>query len=542
MNTMTIENAMSSASQSNINAQTATLNALSTNSANDAEKKKKLVEAAQGFEALFLQQMWEEMRSSLPEDGLFTSSKEEKFWQSMYDEELGKHLASAGGIGLADMMVEQLDAGVRDVARAKNMPNKTGGLQIAPAPMFDLDMIREKKANEQALLNPKVEAMPINTAQQPIPTSPLANANLYEEINLEEASQIVDKPKQSASEVVAERVANTVASVNANAVNPSTKEQALAEPVVTRVTYQTNATTANAQKRNNNDIVQTILADARQAYREHLDEQIKASGLYEEIDENNMMNTIFSQPIINQNIQNTKTQVSQTVPSHEPQDILSGITTTYQKGRHLKPVEEVIPQSIGNGTMAQTRTVYVEDHRTVPSLATRALLQPTSAGGPDLMAPQAITKTFDLGFLNPERGSMADPVEGGKITSGFGWRLDPLNGKRSWHNGVDIRAVEGTPVLAADSGKVIFSGEDKEFGNMVIIEHSNGLQSLYGHNGSLNVKVGDTIEKGTEIATVGSTGRAIGAHLHFEIRKADLPINPEHVLTQYFNEDGVRLT
>ncbi len=532
MTSLTMDNAISSAAQSNIDSQAAALNALSSNSASDAEKRKKLGQAAEGFEALFLQQMWEEMRSSLPKDGLFTSSKEEQFWQSMYDEELGKHMASAGGIGLANMMIEQLDGGIQDVARAKNMPNKSGGLQIAPAPMFDLDMIREKKASEQAVIAPKNEIISAQTA-------PISNANLYEEVSQENRVQNIDNtPRQTASEAVAQRVANTVAQVNAQ--NPNSKsvneEVVLAEPVVTKVTYQTNSTTTDAQRKKNNDVVQTILADARDAYKEYLETEVKAqSALYEEMPilENEQVYQMPNFAPISVPIQQN---IMQTVPSHEPQDILSGITTTYQKGRHLKPVEEVVPMPIGNGQFtAQKVTTYVEDHRTVPSLAARAALQPNSAGGPDLMQPQPITKTFDLGFLNPERGSMADPVEGGTVTSGFGWRLDPINGKRSWHNGVDIKAEEGTPVLAAESGKVIFSGVDPEFGNMVILEHPNGLQSLYGHNGSLNVNVGDTIQKGTEIATVGSTGRAIGAHLHFEIRKADLPVNPEHVLSQYYD-------
>jgi len=103
-----------------------------------ADKEKKLRESCEGFEAIFIQKMWEQMRATIPESGLL-KGREEKFWQSMYDQELAKTMAGAGGIGLADMMYEQLSRSLR--AASKNTADAVGGQPsgfaeaVAPAPL-----------------------------------------------------------------------------------------------------------------------------------------------------------------------------------------------------------------------------------------------------------------------------------------------------------------------------------------------------------------------------------------------------------------------
>lgn len=111
------------------------------------------------------------------------------------------------------------------------------------------------------------------------------------------------------------------------------------------------------------------------------------------------------------------------------------------------------------------------------------------------------------------------PVSG-RITSPFGPRWGKL------HTGVDIAASVGTNVYASMSGKVIFSGCNGAYGNLVIIDHGNGFQSYYAHNSKLLVKVGQTVAKGDHIAESGNTGNSTGPHCHFEIRKNGVPVNP----------------
>lgn len=117
------------------------------------------------------------------------------------------------------------------------------------------------------------------------------------------------------------------------------------------------------------------------------------------------------------------------------------------------------------------------------------------------------------------------PVRG-RITSDFGARVDPINGQHRAHHGIDIAAPRGTPIGAAAAGTVVFAGRRGGYGNTVIIEQVDGRQSLYAHADQLLVNVGDTVDAGQTIATVGSTGRSTGPHLHFEVRENGQPIDP----------------
>ena len=121
--------------------------------------------------------------------------------------------------------------------------------------------------------------------------------------------------------------------------------------------------------------------------------------------------------------------------------------------------------------------------------------------------------------------SAVQPVEG-DLSSGFGWRKDPYTGQRAWHNGVDIAAAEGTPVKSWQDGNVVFSGKMHGYGNLVVVEHADGIKSLYGHNKANSVAVGQAVKAGQVIAQVGQTGRATGPHLHFEVRVNDTAVNP----------------
>jgi murein DD-endopeptidase MepM/ murein hydrolase activator NlpD len=116
-------------------------------------------------------------------------------------------------------------------------------------------------------------------------------------------------------------------------------------------------------------------------------------------------------------------------------------------------------------------------------------------------------------------GDFIWPVDG-VVTSRFGIRW----GKR--HDGIDIAAPEGTPVVAAAAGSVLFAGNEGGYGNLVILQHKKNMITIYAHNRSIEVKEADTVQQGQKIAQVGQTGRATGPHLHFEIREGRNPRNP----------------
>lgn len=118
----------------------------------------------------------------------------------------------------------------------------------------------------------------------------------------------------------------------------------------------------------------------------------------------------------------------------------------------------------------------------------------------------------------------------GRLTSGFGNRRNPFGRGIRFHQGIDIANSSGTNIKAAAKGIVTFAGNKAGYGKVIIIDHGNEYNSLYGHNRKLLVDVGDEVEKGQVIAKMGSTGRSTGPHLHFEVHKNGNPINPLDIL------------
>ncbi len=117
------------------------------------------------------------------------------------------------------------------------------------------------------------------------------------------------------------------------------------------------------------------------------------------------------------------------------------------------------------------------------------------------------------------------PVRGW-VTSPFGNRTSPFSGILKFHEGMDIAAQTGTPVVAPADGVVIKAGFSTGYGNMVEISHGYGLKTIFGHNSRLNVKAGQRVKRGDVISYVGDTGSSTGPHLHYEVRSNGLPVNP----------------
>ncbi len=121
------------------------------------------------------------------------------------------------------------------------------------------------------------------------------------------------------------------------------------------------------------------------------------------------------------------------------------------------------------------------------------------------------------------------PVRGW-VTSRFGNRLSPFSGIEKFHEGIDIAAQTGTPIVAPADGVVIKAGFGTGYGNMVEISHGYGIKTLYGHNSRLNVRAGQRVRRGDIISYVGDSGSSTGPHLHYEVRLNGLPVNPSKYL------------
>lgn len=127
--------------------------------------------------------------------------------------------------------------------------------------------------------------------------------------------------------------------------------------------------------------------------------------------------------------------------------------------------------------------------------------------------------------LKPFRGGFSYPVNG-RRTSGFGMRFHPVLHRHKLHTGVDFGAPTGTPIRAAATGVVVHAGWWGAYGNAVIVDHGGGVTTLYGHMSSIGCRSGQTVKRGQTIGRVGNTGWSTGPHLHFEVRRNGVPVNP----------------
>lgn len=166
-------------------------------------------------------------------------------------------------------------------------------------------------------------------------------------------------------------------------------------------------------------------------------------------------------------------------------------------------------------------------------------------GGPEVLLdslPDLVAVEYKTDYLERELKSYEEVLKrratvpsiwpvAGELTDGFGGRRNPFGGSGSeFHTGQDISALSGTPVMAAAQGTVIFAGWQNGYGQIVIIDHGNGLTTRYGHLSGIDVEVGQQIARSQQLGRVGSTGRSTGPHLHYEVRLNDEPVNPRQYL------------
>ena len=183
-------------------------------------------------------------------------------------------------------------------------------------------------------------------------------------------------------------------------------------------------------------------------------------------------------------------------------------TYTVKRGDTLHHIAQRYGVSVSSlmtaNSISDPRTLEIGQILTIPGYTSYAAIDDYGA---------------DYSSERPSR-TFAWPVDHGEVSSGFGMR----NG--SMHDGVDIAAPAGTPVHAAESGTVIYSGRLRGYGNVIILRHDDHYVTVYGHNSSNLVREGDTVRCGETISTIGTTGRTTGANLHFEVRRDNIARNP----------------
>ncbi len=181
--------------------------------------------------------------------------------------------------------------------------------------------------------------------------------------------------------------------------------------------------------------------------------------------------------------------------------------------RMLEDSLSQIPGADDDGTTTSPAKMPAKMPMTAPSPAPTTKL-------PSQAAPGALPAVLDLG--GPEH-----------VTSGFGPRVHPIDGGTKYHTGLDLRAPEGSPILAAQSGTVKSAGQRGGYGNAVEIDHGNGMTTLYAHASELLVPPGEKVAEGQAIGRSGMSGHTTGPHLHFEVRVNDRPVDPTRALNTY---------
>lgn len=130
------------------------------------------------------------------------------------------------------------------------------------------------------------------------------------------------------------------------------------------------------------------------------------------------------------------------------------------------------------------------------------------------------------GRLREESFLAGNPVQVGYLSSTFGHRIDPFHGNLAFHKGVDFAGDSGSDIVATGGGIVTFAGNKPAYGEMVEISHGDGISTLYAHASKVLVRTGDIVKEGQVIAILGNTGRSTGPHVHYEVRRNGVPINP----------------
>lgn len=167
-------------------------------------------------------------------------------------------------------------------------------------------------------------------------------------------------------------------------------------------------------------------------------------------------------------------------------------------------------------------------------LLTEAVAQAVSTSGNGLGLASILERSLPAAAAAPGHGEVASVVAGAaRLTSGFGERVDPINGERSFHSGLDLAAAEGTPIRAAAPGVVVHAGPRGGYGNAVEVAHADGTTTLYAHASDVSVTVGQRVDAGQTLGAVGHTGRSTGDHLHFELRERGHAVDPRRALQKY---------
>lgn len=577
------------------------------------DKAKKLREACEGFESVFLQKMWEQMRTTVPKEG-YLHSREEQFWQSMFDQELAKKMSSAGGIGLADMLYDQLSSTLLSASRRSASQGAHDPVPVPPVSALPQQAeagtgtagasgdhaaaagstpgVPAGGTGAGALYAPLTEqpgAAPAHVAEggvaqggagQTAPAAPSAADAAHGEPPLGPEQQAVVQRELAAyaRQVSAQRRMTEGAAAHAGppaegvpgspgaATAPTANAAAISGvpgaasaqgmppagaaapghgPSASGVSATQGAPAQGAAAQGTTAQESAAAGTAQDAARAA--RSAGAGFMTPPPVVRSPRNSRADIPVVQNRNAGRRTDAPRQAPTGPRVPTGQPVTQRFaaqqspaptgssigMPGTHAGPtgVQQPSPP-VGAGNAGALNAPSAPVAPAAPAAASPAApgvnAPAQGPAAPVVPGPATVRPTAPVGGPAPAPlpGTLQWPAEG-RIAEGFGWRNDPVTGERAWHPGVDLAASEGAPVRACWDGRVVFAGEQGDYGNLVVLEHAGGWRSYYGHNAGLSVRAGDVVASGSELAKVGSTGRANGPHVHFEVRLGELALNPE---------------
>ncbi|HCG04901.1 MAG TPA: peptidase M23 [Desulfovibrio sp.] len=491
---------------------------------NDPSKEQKLREACEGFESIFVQKMWEQMRATLPKEG-YLHSKEEEMWQSMYDQELAKKMTSAGGIGLADMIYEQLSTRLSDASRTTAPSSVREPVPVKPVSMMprvvtpSADGVKGgAPAKGSSMYEPaSPEAPVVSDAPEAHGDAPAVEGGASGHDLVRRHLAELERQVAAAPEAATPASAATGTAAPASAA-PASAVAAAAVSGVSPTAPNAPATQNSPNPTDTTGAAQAVAAPQRRASRSGKDGPTRGLPAASVAGETTrkvrspMRDAQLGPPIVH------RTGAMKRVASPAATRALTVPAGAPSAAELQSAASGSAAQGAGNAAGSAPEGAAGVTVSSPSSGATTGVAPAAATGSPAGASPAASSPASPASSVS---GAKASPTGGPAVASG-------APGPMAWPHEGRIAVAEGDPVRAAWDGKVVFAGERADYGKLVVLEHPGGWRSFYGHNGSLDVREGDTVRAGTEIAKAGGTGRVAGPHLHFEVRQGELAVNPEY--------------
>ncbi|SBW00400.1 putative Peptidase M23 family protein [uncultured delta proteobacterium] len=485
--------ALDSANESDLVQKKLSIDAMRKRVSGGPSEEAKLREACEGFESIFLQKMWEQMRKNVKKEG-YLHSKDEEAYQSMFDVELAKKMASAGGIGLADMLYEQLGQ------KLHNASKTTGsGLMRAPLPI-----------DPAAPPQPEVAKAPA--------AAPL---DLYAEV---EELEVPVEPKGNPLTVALDELAASR--------DPSLDPANATYPMFDLQTGDPMNVLAEKMKEDS--------APKREFDVVPLPERVSAPGKVRPSNAvGNGRNAARNAKRAAKGARNLEAVPATMQPGAQPgvrPDVMAAqpnAAASTQAARNVQAAPAVSAAAESVRTAPGNTMAGQEASRTTPSMQGEQAAPEAGQTVSNVQAPpdsiQAAPGAIPASTLGGPALGGAWPVKG-DVVSSYGRQSND-----GWNTGVSLAAAPDSPVTAPADGTVAFAGEKDGRGHLVIA-HANGLTSHYG-NVTTGLVPGDAVSAGMEIAKISAgtgftdAGTAeTASRMHFEVRRGELAINPESLL------------